>query len=80
MIAKVIYRVVLQGWRSWSLLKNICTYHIVSLVRSPRRDRRFTEESSVRGVRMDTVNYRKRKFSLRKIFGKTFVRCVLLLN
>jgi hypothetical protein len=29
---------------------------------------------------MDTVNYRKGKFSLRKIFGKTLVRRVLVLD
>jgi hypothetical protein len=29
---------------------------------------------------VNTVHYGKRKFSLRKILGETFVRCILVLN
>ena len=29
---------------------------------------------------MNTVHYGKRKLSLRKILGETFVRCILVLN
>jgi hypothetical protein len=43
-------------------------------------DRRRTEQSSVCGVRVNTVNNGKGKLSLRKILGETFVRCILVLN
>jgi hypothetical protein len=39
-----------------------------------------TEESSVCGIRVDTVDYRKGEFSFRKIFRKTLVRGVLVLD
>ena len=80
MIAKVIYRMMLQGRRRGSLLKDICAYHIISPIQYPRKRRRRTEESSVCCVRMDTVNYRERKFTFGEIFGEALVCRVLGLD
>ena len=52
-------------------------YHVIDHV-YPSRDKERTKQSSVCGVRVNTVHYGKRKLPLGKILGETFVRRVLV--
>jgi len=70
---------VFQGRRSWSLLEDVCgiSCYVRSHIQPQSWERCRTEQSSVCGIRVDTVNYGKGKLALGKIFGETFVRRIL---
>ena len=52
-------------------------YHVRSHVQPLSRERCRTEQPSVRGIRVDTVDYGKGKLALGKILGEAFVRRIL---
>ena len=54
-------------------------YHVIGHA-YPSWDKQRTKQSSVCGVRVDTVHYWKRKLPFGKILGETFVRRVLVLG
>lgn len=70
---------VFQGRRSWSLLENVCgiSCYVRSYIQPQSWERCRTEQSSVCGIRVDTVNYGKGKLALGEILGETFVRRIL---